>query len=42
VRSKSEEYDESESDRSARLRISAVGGLRYFLGKIDLAGSLTT
>lgn len=42
VRSKSEDYDESESDRSARLRISAVGGLRYFLGEIDLAGSLTT
>lgn len=42
ARSKSEEYDENESDRSARLRISAVGGLRYFLGEIGLAGFLTT
>jgi len=41
ARSKFEEYDENESDRSARLRISAVGGLGYILGEIDLAGSLT-
>ena len=36
VRNKSEEYDENESDKSARLRISAVGGLRWFLGEIYL------
>lgn len=33
VRSKAEEYDESEVDRRARLRIGGVGGLKWFLGE---------
>lgn len=33
VRSKMEEYDESEVDRKARLRIGGLGGLKWFLGE---------
>lgn len=33
VKTKAEEYEESEVDRRARLRIGGVGGLRWFLGK---------
>lgn len=32
-RSKMDEHDESESDRKARLRISGLGGLRWFFGQ---------
>ncbi|KAF9447824.1 hypothetical protein P691DRAFT_670660 [Macrolepiota fuliginosa MF-IS2] len=37
VRNKAEEYDESETDRRARLKIGGVGGLRWFV-EIDAGG----
>jgi hypothetical protein len=33
ARSKTEEHDESENDRKARLRIGCMGGLQWFLGE---------
>lgn len=35
-RSKMEEYEESEVDRKARLRIGGLGGLKWFLGEVIL------